>query len=92
MPRAAVSLTPDYTAAHTLLGSAYYNAGILDRAEAAYKKALELLPESGELHNNLAMILYRKGELELARKHILQAKQLGVVDTQLYQLLMGTRR
>jgi tetratricopeptide (TPR) repeat protein len=46
---AAVKLAPTHAEVHAALGSAYWRKGELDKAAAAYKRALELMPGDADL-------------------------------------------
>ena len=48
-----------------------------DEAEEMYKEALALMPQSGELHNNLSLLYISQESYELARHHAKQAYELG---------------
>lgn len=68
-PPAAVSLA---------LGSAHFQAGEMDDAEAAYREALEADARSGDAHNNLAVVLMIKGRLDEAEREVQLAEKAGV--------------
>lgn len=48
------------------IGNIYINLGDLEMAKQAYKSALALLPENMEVLNNMAVISWREGNLDLA--------------------------
>src|SRR5262245_59037161 len=48
----AVKLDPSYAAAHNNLGIAYEHEGELDKARAAYEKAMELEPNNTYIKQN----------------------------------------
>jgi len=55
-----VQLDPDNAAAHNGLGNVAYGMGDLDRAIAAYRRAIELSPAYGSAHHDLALALEAK--------------------------------
>jgi len=59
------------------LGSAYFRSGALADAEREYRAALDVDPDMGEAHNNLAVVLMLTGRLEEAGREIEQAKASG---------------
>lgn len=73
----AIDEDPHYAAAYLNLGHTQLGLGDTMAAEEAYRRALELEPPRGEIHNNLAIIYYRRGELERAWRHALKALSLG---------------
>ena len=48
----AVEIDPSYAAAHNNLGIAYEHEGDLDKARAAYEKAIELEPDNTFIKQN----------------------------------------
>jgi Flp pilus assembly protein TadD len=68
-PPAAVSLA---------IGSAHFQAGALDRAEAGFREALVTEPRSGDAHNNLAVVLMLTGRLDEAEAEVKLAEKAGV--------------
>jgi tetratricopeptide (TPR) repeat protein len=71
----ADSLQPDSAEIHLDLGSAYEAAKILDKAEGAYRKALQLDPTLAKAHYMLGTLLARIGRREEA------AEQIAVYQT-----------
>ncbi len=55
------------------LGLAYFKQGAPDRAEVAFRKSLELVPESAEVNNNFGYVLTRLGRHEEALPHFATA-------------------
>jgi TolB-like protein/Flp pilus assembly protein TadD len=84
----AVELDPDYAAAWSLL-AAVYNAGVahlgnrasmLDHAEAAALRALELDPSLGLPHTVLGSVYYNRGDLGTGFRHMQTAMSLDPED------------
>ena len=57
------------------LGLAYFTQGAPDRAEAAFRKSLDLVPDNAEVNNNFGYILTRMGRHEEALPHFAAARQ-----------------
>jgi Tfp pilus assembly protein PilF len=76
----SVSLEPKNPRARRLLALTLGRRGWLDGAEQEFRKAIELEPEDGGAHYNLALLyLDRKPPLvELGRRHYYRAVDLGV--------------
>lgn len=68
-PRAAVSLA---------LGSAHFQAGGLADAEAASRAPSRRTPRSGDAHNNLAVVLMLRGQLDDAQREVRLAEKARV--------------
>jgi len=62
-----VALEPLSVQLLTDLGDAYAQADVLDRAEAAYRRALDLDARDGDVHLRLADVLLRRGDADGAR-------------------------
>lgn len=69
----AIDFAPKYAMAHTGLGMVNAALGELDKADAAYKKALSLEPNNSESHNNYGNFLCGNGRYEESIKHFLAA-------------------
>ena len=71
----AVSLRPNYSEAYNNLGTLYLELGRLDEAISSFEKALsDILYATPSLAlGNMGFAYYKKGELELAEKHLLNA-------------------
>jgi Flp pilus assembly protein TadD len=75
----AVLYAPKDARAHHFLGAALGAKGWYSGAEAEMRRAVELNPEYAEAHFNLAVFYLQRvpPALELARRHYVQAKELG---------------
>jgi protein O-GlcNAc transferase len=60
------------------LGSAYFRAGDLAKAEQEYRAALEQKPGLGEGHLNVAVVCMLTGRLDEAEKEVALAEKAGV--------------
>ena len=63
----ALELDPRAVDAHTLIAVLYERIERVSRAEEHYRRAVELLPESGAENNNLGQFLCRSGRFEEAQ-------------------------
>ncbi|MFQ5681812.1 MAG: tetratricopeptide repeat protein [Candidatus Binatia bacterium] len=57
----AVTLDPDYVAAHVNLAYAYDRQGRVEEAMDGYRRVIELAPEDVMAHNNLGVLYDKKG-------------------------------
>jgi len=77
------------------LGSAYFRSGAIADAEREYVEALRVDPNSGEIHNNLAVVYLQTGRHAEAESEIIAAEKHGFrVNPQLkadLKLAMGRR-
>jgi len=71
--RVAIALDPELTAAMVNLGTLYFNAHQLDRAEKHYRRALEVNPEYPLALFNLGNLFDERGERTEAQRFYLQA-------------------
>lgn len=62
----AVSLAPDRSEAHLLLGDAYRASGELSQALSSYQRATELAPQVSLYHSRQSEVLVRQGQPENA--------------------------
>lgn len=74
----SVGLCADLPTAHYLLGSAWELLGWWDRAEASWRRAIEIDPRSGPAHYQLGWILVATGMLEEMQKRKERARELLV--------------
>ena len=67
---------------NTLLerGSTFLQAGNLDAAEEAFKKALAIEPDSSRAHLRLGSLYLKRGQKELALQHLERAETLSPED------------
>jgi predicted O-linked N-acetylglucosamine transferase (SPINDLY family) len=72
----ALSLNPDYAAAHNNLGVVLAAQGQIDQAVAHYERALSLKPDYVEAHNNLGLALMVQGQADQALVHCERALSL----------------
>jgi tetratricopeptide (TPR) repeat protein len=64
---------PESSAAYNMLGDLYVAEGEADRAATAYRNALLIRPDDPAILNNLAVAVYRAGDLALARGYLERA-------------------
>jgi tetratricopeptide (TPR) repeat protein len=60
------------------LGNAYFQTGALTEAEREFRQALAAVPEWGDAHHNLAVVLLATGRLEEAQAEVDRAEAAGV--------------
>jgi len=85
MLEAAAAQKPDELRPRLYLGEAETQAGALDRAEASYRRTLELDGKSAAAESGLGRVLEREGKLAEAAPHYRQAAAL---DPKLRGLLL----
>jgi tetratricopeptide (TPR) repeat protein len=73
----AITLDPTSTGALVNLGTIYFNARALTKAESYYRQALEADPEYALAHFNLGNLYDEKGDRDQALEHYRQALQLN---------------
>jgi Flp pilus assembly protein TadD len=88
-PGSAVQ-TPPYIL--TALGGAYFRSGAFSDAEREWRLAIDIDPNIGEIHNNLAVVYMLTDRLEQAEAEITLAEKSGFkVNPQLKQDLKSQR-
>lgn len=73
----AIVFRPRDGIARMVYGIFLVRSGKLDEAEGQYKDALALIPQSPELHHNLALLYIQTRDYRAARKHAREAYRLG---------------
>lgn len=73
----AIELDPKSTGALVNLGTLYFNARALTKAEKLYQKAIEADPAYALAHFNLGNLYDEKGEVESALRHYSEALRLN---------------
>ena len=68
---------PRQLSVEELLYAAKLYDGDLDKAENAYKKAVEIYPNDARAFNNIALIEYAKGNYDEAKNWLQKAQQIG---------------
>lgn len=76
----AAALDPKLTEAHNLLGVAYDQKGLVDRAKASYEKAVKSDSDDPETLNNLGFSLYKAGNYRAAVDRLKRAAKLAPTD------------
>jgi Tfp pilus assembly protein PilF len=76
----AVSMDPKLGEAHSLLGVAYDQKGLRDRAKESYEKAVRAEPEDAQVLNNLGFSLYQSGNYRAAIDRLKRAVKLAPGD------------
>jgi len=69
------------------LGNLYFQKEELKEAEDSYRKALKKFPQFIEARSNLAKVLLRRGEIDMALKEFSLLLKEGVKDTEILQLM-----
>jgi len=59
------------------LGAAYFRSGQFADAEREYNEAIQANPDSGETHNNLAVLYLTTGRIDQAEKEVAKAEDTG---------------
>lgn len=73
----AIGFKPRDGVVRMLYGIYLAKAGRPDDALSQYRVALELIPNSAELHNNIALLQIDRRDFDSARHHALRADELG---------------
>ena len=76
----AASLDPRLGEAHNLLGVAYAQKGLQDRAKESYERAVKVEPEDAQTLNNLGFSLYQNGNYRAAIDRLKRAAKLAPRD------------
>ncbi len=76
----AASLDPKMTEAHKLLGVAYDQKGLPQRAKDSYERAVKTEPGDPETLNNLGFSLYQNGNYRAAIDRLKRAAKLAPTD------------
>ncbi|HET9930717.1 MAG TPA: B12-binding domain-containing radical SAM protein, partial [Polyangiaceae bacterium] len=88
--RAILDRLGDHAPAHLDLAGAYYRVGDFERTEHHAVRALELgFPAPGLAHNYLAVIAYRRGDVQRMQDEFMKAAKL---DPQHYVLMRNVDR
>jgi predicted CXXCH cytochrome family protein len=94
--RKALSLDPDFTEAHDLLGAALAEAGDLDRAGQEFRRALAINPDYPDSLGNLGHLMAARRALAEAAFYLARAAQLkprdSVIRTNYAVTLAGLQR
>jgi len=69
----AVNIAPNFALAYNGLGLVYGALGEIDKADAAYQKALAIEPNNSESHNNYGNFLCNTGRYDESVTHFLAA-------------------
>jgi tetratricopeptide (TPR) repeat protein len=75
--RAALKKDPDFVPSLLLLGDLSYKLKQYSEAETAYKKAIKLQPENGDIYNNLCLV-YIDQKIDLDTAAVLIQKALSL--------------
>ena len=76
----ATSLDPRLGEAHNLLGVAFAQKGLADRAKDSYERAVKAEPEDAQVLNNLGYTLYENGNYRAAVDRLKRALKLAPRD------------
>lgn len=76
----AAYLDPRLTEAHNLLGVAYSQKGLQDRAKQSYERAVKVDPDDAQTLNNLGFSLYQNGNYRAAVDRLKRALKLAPYD------------
>lgn len=68
---------PEDGTVHMLAGIYYARLEDLEKAEESYLQALELMPDSAELHYNIGLLYLKRGDDAAANEHAVRAYSLG---------------
>lgn len=76
----ATYLDPRLGEAHNLLGVAYAQKGLQDRAKESYERAVKIEPDDAQTLNNLGFSLYQNGHYRAAIDRLKRAVKLAPHD------------
>jgi Tfp pilus assembly protein PilF len=76
----AVSLDPKLAEAHNLLGVAFDQKGLAERAKESYERAMKVDSEDAQTLNNLGFSLYQSGNYRAAIDKLKRAVKLAPTD------------
>jgi tetratricopeptide (TPR) repeat protein len=76
----------------TSLGSAYFRSGAFAEAEREWRAAVEIDPNIGELHNNLAVVFMLTNRFDEAEKEIALAEKAGFKVSPQFKADLKSRR
>jgi Tfp pilus assembly protein PilF len=76
----AASLDPKLSEAHNLLGVAFDQKGMGERAKESYERAVKAEPEDAQTLNNLGFSLYQNGHYRSAIDKLKKAAKLAPSD------------
>lgn len=76
----ATSLDPKLGEAHNLLGVAFAQKGLAERAKDSYERAVKAEPEDAQVLNNLGYTLYEQGNYRAAVDRLKRAMKLAPRD------------
>ncbi len=79
--QSAIQQDPDNADAYSALGLLYDSIGDIDRADEAYRKALNKAPQDPQIQNNYAVFLCQHGKPEKSEKYFLQAAKNPLYPT-----------
>jgi len=83
----AIAVYPDYVAAHSALGYAYFNLKQPDRAHAEFARVVELDDHLSGGYLNLGRVEMAMGDMPAAQKSLAKAAGLAPLDESLMMIL-----
>ncbi len=85
--RNAADLADLKVQSHYNLGLAYYHNGQVEKAVAAYEKAIQLEPNFADAYGGLGVIYWRRGDLNAAIRHCQKAIKIAPENIEFHQNL-----
>ena len=73
-----LKLRPNEGKIYANLGGVHAQRGNFERAEEVYREGIAAAPDSGQVHYNLGVLLFRLGQQDEARTLIERAQELGI--------------